>query len=129
MKTFTETNIKLMNMASNFDEILSSLLERMDKEPNQSADALIEKECNKLNLSEQSKAVLAETNELIDGFAENMNSLQAAKANGTSRKEWFLQQMDKTLEGRDEAEKAKVITVISDACENQNNETLKTEEE
>ena len=116
-------------MASNFDEILSSLLERMDKEPNQSADALIEEECNKLNLSEQSKAVLAETNELIDGFTENMNSLQAAKANGTSRKEWFLQQMDKTLEGRDEAEKAEVITVISDACENQNNETLKTEEE
>ena len=73
--------------------------------------------------------MLSETNEYIDGFAERMASLQKAKEEGRSRKQWMLSGMDRILEGRDEQEKAEIVSAISDAGENVNNETLKEEED
>ena len=58
-----------------------------------------------------------------------MASLQKAKENGWSRKQWMLEEMDRILEGRDEQEKAEIVSAISDAGENVNNETLKEEED
>lgn len=115
-------------MSQNFEEILTSMLERLEENPNQDVNALIKDECEKMGVSEEGKALLAETNEYIDGFAERMASLQEAKEDGKSRKQWMLEEMDRILQGRDEAEKAQIVSAISDAGENVNNETLTDEE-
>ena len=82
-----------------------------------------------MGVSEESMALLSETNEYIDGFAEKMTTLQKAKEEGKSRKQWMLEEMDRILEGRDEQEKAEIVSAISDAGENVNNETLNEEED
>ena len=116
-------------MAKNFEDILTSMLERLDENPDQDVNALIKDECEKMGVSDEGKALLCETNEYIDGFAERMASLQKAKEEGRSRKQWMLAEMDRILEGRDEQEKAEIVSAISDAGENVNNETLKEEED
>lgn len=116
-------------MAKNFDEILTSMLEQLENNPDQDIDVLVKGECEKMEVSEEGKALLSETNEYIDGFAERMASLQKAKEEGRSRKQWMLAEMDRILEGRDEQEKAEIVSAISDAGENVNNETLKEEED
>ena len=116
-------------MAKNFEDILTSMLERLDENPDQDVNALIKDECEKMGVSDEGKALLSETNGYIDGFAERMASLQKAKEEGRSRKQWMLAEMDRILEGRDEQEKAEIVSAISDAGENVNNETLKEEED
>ena len=116
-------------MAKNFDDILTSMLEQLENNPDQDIDVLVKDECEKMGVSEEGKALLSETNEYIDGFAERMASLQKAKENGKSRKQWMLEEMDRILKGRDEKEKAEIVSAISDAGEKVNNETLKDEED
>lgn len=116
-------------MAKNFDEILTSMLEQLENNPDQDIDVLVKGECEKMGVSEESMALLSETNEYIDGFAERMAALQKAKEESKSRKQWMLEEMDRILEGRDEQEKAEIVSVISDAGENVNNETLNNEED
>lgn len=116
-------------MAKIFDDILTSMLEQLENNPDQDIEVLVKDECEKMGVSEKGKALLSETNEYIDGFAERMASLQKAKENGKSRKQWMLEEMDRILEGRDEQEKAEIVSAISDAGENVNNETLTNEED
>ena len=116
-------------MPQTFEDILTSMLEQLENNPNQDIDVLVKDECEKMGVSEEGKALLSETNEYIDGFAERMASLQKAKENGKSRKQWMLAEMDRIMEGRDEQEKAEIVSAISDAGENVNNETLTTEED
>ena len=116
-------------MAKNFEDILTSMLERLDENPDQDVNALVKDECEKMGVSEERKALLSETNEYIDGFAEKMAALQTAKEDGKSRKQWMLEEMDRILKGRDEQEKAEIVSAISDAGENVNNETLTNEED
>ena len=116
-------------MAKNFEEILTSMLEQLENNREQDIDVLVKDECERMGVSEEGKALLSETNEYIDGFAERMASLQKAKEEGRSRKQWMLEEMDRILMGRDEQEKAEIVSAISDAGENVNNETLKEEED
>ncbi len=116
-------------MAKSFDEILTSMLELLENNPDQDIEVLVKDQCERMGVSEKGKALLSETNEYIDGFAERMASLQKAKEEGKSRKQWMLEEMDRILEGRDEQEKAEIVSAISDAGENVNNETLKEEED
>lgn len=116
-------------MPQTFEDILTSMLEQLENNPNQDIDVLVKDECKKMGVSEEGKALLSETNEYIDGFAERMASLQKAKENGKSRKQWMLAEMDRIMEGRDEQEKAEIVSAISDAGENVNNETLTNEED
>ena len=116
-------------MPQTFDDILTSMLEQLENNPNQDIDVLVKDECEKMGVSEEGKALLSETNEYIDGFAEKMAALQKAKEEGKSRKQWMLAEMDRIMEGRDEQEKAEIVSAISDAGENVNNETLKDEED
>ena len=116
-------------MAKNFEDILTSMLERLDENPDQDVNDLVKDESEKMGVSEEGKALLSETNEYIDGFAEKMAALQTAKEDGKSRKQWMLEEMDRILKGRDEQEKAEIVSAISDAGENVNNETLTNEED
>ena len=56
-------------MAKDFDEILTSMLEQLENNPNQDIDVLVKDECEKMGVSEEGKALLSDTNEYIDGFA------------------------------------------------------------
>lgn len=105
------------------------MLEQLENNPDLDIDVLVKDECEKMGVSDEGKALLSETNGYIDGFAERMASLQKAKEEGRSRKQWMLEEMDRILEGRDEQEKAEIVSAISDAGENVNNETLKEEED
>ena len=105
------------------------MLEQLENNPDQDIDVLVKGECENMGVSEESMALLSETNEYIDGFAEKMATLQKAKEEGKSRKQWMLEEMDRILEGRDEQEKAEIVSAISDAGENVNNETLNEEED
>lgn len=116
-------------MPQTFDEILTSMLEQLENNSDQDIDVLVKDECEKMGVSKEGKALLSETNEYIDDFAEKMAALQTAKEDGKSRKQWMLEEMDRILEGRDEQEKAEIVSAISDAGENVNNETLKEEED
>ena len=116
-------------MAKSFDEILTSMLEQLENNPDLDIEVLVKDECEKMGVSEKGKALLSETNEYIDGFAEKMAALQDAKEEGKSRKQWMLEEMDRILKGRDEKEKAEIVSAISDAGEKVNNETLKDEED
>lgn len=116
-------------MTQSFEDILTSMLEQLENNPDQDVDVLVRDECEKMGVSEEGKALLSETNEYIDGFAEKMAALQKAKEEGRSRKQWMLEELDRILEGRDEQEKAEIVSAISDAGENVNNETLKDEED
>lgn len=116
-------------MLQTFDEILTSMLEQLENNPDQDIDVLVKDECEKMGVSEEGKALLSETNEYIDGFAEKMAALQTAKEDGKSRKQWMLEEMDRILEGRDEQEKVEIVSAISYAGENVNNETLTNEED
>ena len=116
-------------MTQSFEDILTSMLEQLENNPDQDIDVLVKDECEKMGVSDEGKALLSETNEYIDGFAEKMAALQKAKEEGKARKQWMLAEMDRILEGRDEQEKAEIVSAISDAGENVNNETLKEEED
>lgn len=116
-------------MTQSFEDILTSMLEQLENNPDQDIEVLVKDECEKMGVSEEGKALLSETNEYIDGFAEKMAALQKAKEEGRSRKLWMLEEMDRILEGCDEQEKAEIVSAISDAGENVNNETLKDEED
>lgn len=116
-------------MLQTFDEILTSMLEQLENNPDQDIDVLVKDECEKMGVSDEGKALLSETNEYIDGFAEKMAALQKAKEEGKARKQWMLEEMDRILEERDEQEKTEIVSAISDAGENVNTETLKEEED
>lgn len=105
------------------------MLEQLENNPDQDIEVLVKDQCERMGVSEKGKALLSETNEYIDGFAERMASLQKAKEEGRSRKQWMLAEMDRILEGRDEQEKAEIVSAISDAGENVNNKTLTNEED
>lgn len=62
-------------MPQTFDEILTSMLEQLENNPDQDIDVLVKDECEKMGVSEEGKALLSETNEYIDGFAEKMAAL------------------------------------------------------
>lgn len=116
-------------MTQSFEDILTSMLEQLENNPDQDIEVLVKDECERMGVSDEGKALLSETNEYIDGFAEKMAALQKAKEEGKARKQWMLEEMDRILEGRDEQEKAEIVSAISDAGENVNNETLKEEED
>lgn len=44
-------------MAKNFDEILTSMLEQLENNPDQDIDVLVKDECEKMGVSEEGKAL------------------------------------------------------------------------
>ena len=66
-------------MAKSFDEILTSMLEQLENNPDLDIEVLVKDECEKMGVSEKGKALLSETNEYIDGFAEKLAVLQKAR--------------------------------------------------
>ena len=45
-------------MAKNFDEILTSMLEQLENNPDQDIDVLVKDECEKMGVSEKGKIIV-----------------------------------------------------------------------
>ena len=115
------------DMKQTFDEIITSLLEDYEGNPEQDIDALIEKKCKEWNFTEDQMSMLKEVNDYLDGFAVKRGELAEARSEGKTRKSWVLGEVDAVLEGRSEDEKASFVSAVSDTLDTVVNETLTKE--
>ncbi|WP_370799764.1 hypothetical protein [Xylanibacter rarus] len=71
-----------------------------------------------MGLSDEQVKLLKDVNDYIDSFADKAESLVKAKAEGKSRKRWIMEELDRiTASGRDEKEKAQIMSAISNVNE------------
>lgn len=104
-----------MNMT--FEEILTSLLESYEDNPEQDVESFIESKCKELNLTDEQVKTIKEANEYLDGFAAMGESLSEARVEGKSRKRWVLEAVDAVVEDRSEEEKASLVSAVSDTLD------------
>ena len=104
-------------MEQNFEMFLTTLLESYETNPAQDIDELIVKKCKEWSLTDEQVATLTEALGYIDEFSEKNVSLEEAKTDGKSRKQWLMEQMDEVTDGRTEEEKAQIISAISETNE------------
>lgn len=104
-------------MEQNFETILDSLLESYEQNPEKDLNEIINEKCDEIGISEESRQLLKETNEMIDAIEEKTSSLAKAKDGGKTRQRWVLDELERITEGRTEEEKATLISAISEANE------------
>lgn len=104
-----------MNMT--FEDILTSLLESYENNPEQNVESFIESKCKEFNLTDEQVKTIKEANEYLDGFAAMGESLSEARVEGKSRKRWVLETVDAVAEDRNEGEKASLVSAISDTLD------------
>lgn len=120
---------KVINMEQNFETILDSLLESYEQNPEKDLNEIINEKCNEIGISEESRQLLKETNEMIDAIEEKTSSLEKAKKEGRTRQRWVLDELERITEGRTEEEKTTLISAISEANEKVKEETLTDKKE
>lgn len=104
-------------MNQTFEEILTSLLERYEDNPEQDVESFIEEKCKELNLTDEQVKTIKEANRYLDGFAAMGEALLEARAEGKSRKRWVLETVDAVVEDRSEEEKASLVSAVSDTLD------------
>lgn len=120
---------KVINMEQNFETILDSLLESYEQNPEKDLNEIINEKCDEIGISEESRQLLKETNEMIDAIEEKTSSLKKAKKEGKTRGRWVLDELERITEGRTEEEKTTLISAISEANEKVIEETLTDKKE
>lgn len=105
------------DMKQTFDEIVTSLLEDYEGNPEQDIDALIEKKCKEWNFTEDQMSMLKEVNDYLDGFAIKRGELAEARSEGKTRKSWVLGEVDAVAENKSEEEKASLVSAVSDTLD------------
>lgn len=110
-------------MQETFTDILSSLLEDYEKNPEQNLEAFLQAKFKEMGIPEKDKNLLNETNDYLSAFAEKAESLANAREEGKTRGQWIAGEMEKMTEGRSEEEKATLATAITEANEKVLNET------
>lgn len=75
-------------MPQTFDEILTSMLEQLENNPDQDIDVLVKDECERMGVSKEGKALLSETNEYIDGshHCKRLRRMESLASNGCLKK-------------------------------------------
>jgi hypothetical protein len=107
-----------------FDDILSEMLAAYDSKGEKPMDEFIAEQLQSYGIDDETKNLIAETNEEIDGIESNWADLDKAKENGKSRKSWFMAKVDKLLEGKTEEEKLLVVNTITESMEKAENDLL-----
>lgn len=102
-------------MNDKFQELLISVLEGYQNIGD--ANTVIESICKSAGVSEEAFAKIQEVNKLLESFAQKAESLEQAKAQGASRREWLEEQYDAITEGRSDEEKILLMNGISKANE------------
>lgn len=104
-------------MEQTFEDILTSLLESYEDNPEQDVESFIESKCKELNFTEEQVKALKDANECLDGFAVAREALLEARAEGKSRKRWLLETVDAVVEDRNEEEKASLVSAVADTLD------------
>ena len=104
-------------MNGTFDEIFNYLLKCYEDDQSQDIDKLIQEKCKEWNLPEDQIILLKETNEIIENFTKYAESLDKARAEGWTRKRWFLNEMDRIVKDRSQEDKSMIMSFISDTNE------------
>ena len=81
-------------MKETFDDILTSTLEELEKNPDMSIEELMNSQTRKYNVSEEAKESLAETFACLDKFAEKSESLTEARKAGLTRGQWMVNEIE-----------------------------------
>lgn len=110
-------------MQETFTNILSSLLEDYEKNPEQDLELFLQTKFKEMGLSEDDAKLLDETNDYISAFADKAESLAKAREEGKTRGQWIAGEMERMTDGRSEEEKATLATAITEANEKVLNET------
>ena len=112
-------------MNNEFNELLTSILE--EYENSRDANAVIESSCKNAGINDEAASKIQEINELLDAFAQKAESLQLAKEEGESRRQWMESQFDEMTKGRSDEEKTELINEICKATEEATNNILTAE--
>lgn len=85
-------------MEKNFEDILESLLEEFEKNPNQDIDVFIMNKAKELNFDGEQLTLLTETNMLLQKYDEANKDLQKFKEEtGMSRSAWLTGSLEETF--------------------------------
>ena len=112
-------------MNNEFQNILTSMLERYENSGDM--NTVIENSCKEFGVSQETCDKIQQVNALLDAFAEKAESLQQAKEQGKSRRQWMKAELDAITEGRTEEDKTNLLNGIYEAGETILNNALTME--
>ncbi|MBO7256576.1 MAG: hypothetical protein J6V04_04550 [Bacteroidales bacterium] len=112
-------------MSKDFEDILTSLLDEYQECGD--VNTVIGNSCKKFAVSQETFDKIQRVNALLDAFAEKAESLQQAKEQGKSRRQWMKAELDAITEGRTEEDKTNLLNGIYEAGETVLNNALTME--
>ncbi len=78
---------------NNIENIIKTLLEDVDKNPDKPVDELLVAAARKMGLGDEAMAELLESLDLLDRFDEKAKSLAEVRKEGDTRNEWLEGQL------------------------------------
>ncbi len=110
-----------------FDEIVTSILKSVEKNPSKNIDEVIAEKMAEMGLSAEGQKTLAETNKYLEAYDEMYAKLLAAKAEGETRDSWIQEELLQIADKHNLSDKQKeqFISDVAKACNDSLNETLK----
>lgn len=110
-----------------FKDIIDSLLTGYEQGGFQNMEAYLKEKGQELNLSEESMKKVEQAAAVIDRMSKNMDSLQEAKAQGLSVKEWMADKLEEAFKPLEEGDaKQKLVEKFSEVMETAMSNSLKT---
>lgn len=104
-------------MKETFEDILTSTLEELEKNPDMNIEDLMNSQTSKYNVSEEAQESLAETFACLDKFAEKSESLDEARKAGLTRGQWMVSEIEQMTKDCCQDEKDAVATAIVTSIE------------
>lgn len=102
-------------MQQTFEQILLSLLQKYESNPEGDVEKMIAEECQAQGISEASVEKIKESSQFIDKVQAKANELAEAKKGFVSTQKWLGEEMDTILSKNDTPEEEKAA--ITDAIE------------
>ncbi len=102
-------------MQQTFEQILLSLLQKYESNPEGDVEKMIAEECQAQGISEASVEKIKDSNQFIDKVQAKANELAEAKKRFVSTQKWLGKEVDTILSKNDTPEEEKIA--ITDAIE------------
>ena len=101
-----------------FNEILDSLLSGYEQGTGQDIGTFLKEKGQELGLSDDGLKKVEDASALIDELTLNIDSLQKAKEEGHSVKQWMMDMLEESLKTLDEGEsKVRLVNILTDHLE------------
>ena len=105
------------NMEFTFETIIKQLLEEYEANPSMDVEEMLEKKLSTMGASPECINEMEEAFSAIDSFADKMNSLQNAKNEGKTRREWLMEQIGGSLSDFNEEIKLASVNALANSLE------------